>query len=1079
MPVFAFTDIEGSTGLWEKHQGAMGPIIAKHYAILEDCVAAHGGRIIKKTGDGIFALFPDESPDRPSPGLSAALAMQQRFQAEHWPVIGELRVRMGFHCGEAEEMAGDYYGPTANRTARFMSLGWGGQILVSSDLKKQARLPEGAQWVDLGVHQVKDLPEPQHVFSLTHPSLALQEFPPLKSLSNRPHNLPEQMSPFFGREPELKALEALLAGPHSRLITVLGAGGVGKTRLAIQAAQAALPSFKHGATLVELDGLGAAEQLPGRIAAALKLGLYRGQDPRAQVLDYLKDKQLLLILDPAERLGAATGWVAELLEACPSLRILACSRRRLDLRSESLLALKGLDLPGTAQATPAAVAASACARLFVQQVQGLQQGYALKPEDSGAFLRLGRALQGLPVGLELAAGMLRALPLAALAERVEKDPRFLASTRQDLPPAHRSLKALFESSWDLCSDPEKGALARLSAVRGSFAPAMALALLQARPETLAGLADLGLLEAVEGGRYALADGARPFAAAKLDEHPAQRDEVLDLLARHYCRFMKERERGLLGHDQARAIAEVRQEFPNIHRAWDRAVEQGWLRELGQAARCLGLFADMQGLARDWEPRMEKALALFEAPPQGAEALPWEEAVSAQASLLANQANFLFSLGRSVEARERMDRSLALFKKAGNRGGAAYALVRTAIFMGPEDERRRPALEEAAALFQAQGDANGAAWARRNLGYMLCLQGRVKEGQPLVEDGLAVFRKVGNQREIAWSLNSLGQVALEAGQDEAGAKGLREARDLFLGIGDLETAAWTLNTLGRAALRRRRWAEARASFEESLKLFGQIRHFRGRALALRSLCETFFGQGDFATAYVVVDKAIAEAQAVGDGPGQAGALMQKGQLLAGQQRYDEALALLQAAQAAFAKGGSQLGQALALEAQGSARLRQGQGALARGLYDQACQAFAQHGLRDGEARICVRLGDLDVAEGKPAGGEAWYLRALKVSRQSKPGDYSLGALLGQAAIIHKQGRKLEALHLALLCERALVAGLMQASEAEFYADLGRRAEVVLAQIGSKLLQSVIEEARAKMAEQDARALLKDALVKFAA
>ncbi|HTA16662.1 MAG TPA: adenylate/guanylate cyclase domain-containing protein, partial [bacterium] len=228
MPVFGFTDIEGSTGLWEKHKEAMGPIIAMHYAIMEQSIASHGGRIVKKTGDGIFAFFPDEGGDSTKAALESALDMQRCFQGQVWPVIGELRVRMAFHSGHAEEMDGDFYGPTANRTARFMSLGWGGQILVSEDLKKLARLPEGAEWLDFGMHQIKDLPEPQHIFGLAHPSLKLKEFPPLKSLSNRPNNLPEHVHPFVGRRRELKDLAGLLAAPHSRLVTLLGGGGMGK-----------------------------------------------------------------------------------------------------------------------------------------------------------------------------------------------------------------------------------------------------------------------------------------------------------------------------------------------------------------------------------------------------------------------------------------------------------------------------------------------------------------------------------------------------------------------------------------------------------------------------------------------------------------------------------------------------------------------------------------------------------------------------------------------------------------------------------------------------------------------------------
>lgn len=1073
MPVFAFTDIEGSTGLWEKHQDAMGPVIAKHYAILDHCVPAYGGKIIKKTGDGIFALFPDTSPDQPSQALECALELQRRFQAEAWPVIGELRVRMGFHRGRAEEMAGDYYGPTANRTARFMALGWGGQILVSEDLKKQARLPQGAEWMDLGVHQVKDLPEPQHVFSLAHPSLKLREFPALKSLSNRPHNLPQQLSAFVGRARELKEAAALLAGPHSRLVTLLGGGGMGKSRLAVQAALEALPLFKHGAAWVGLDPAAPAEAAPGRMAEALKLGLYRGAGPKEQVLDYLKDKQLLLVLDPCEGLGDGAGLISDILEACPGVRVLACSRRRLNLRGESVLALRGLDYPGPGSAE--ALDGCGCALLFTQEAQAVVPGFALKPEDRLFFLRLCRALQGMPLGLALAAGWLRQAPLKALAERVEKDPRFLASNGLDRPEAHRSLKALFDSAWTPLDAEERDALAQLCVFRGSFTLAGAQSVARARPEVLAALADQCLLEPGEAGRFSVPEATRAFAALKLEEAPQRRDHALDMHARYYCAFLKERERGLLGYGQARALAELRQEFPNLSRAWDRAVEKGWVREIGQAVRCLGLFTDMLGLARDWEPRMERAQRLWEgADNHSFEGLSWEEAMAALAGLHCVQANYLFGLGRGGEALERMSKSQALYKKCGQRSGAAYALVRFAVLLGPEDERRVPALEDAAALYQALGDANGVAYARRNLGYLLCRQGRAREGRPMVEESLAEFEKVGNLRELAWALNSLGQLDMEAGQVAAGERGLKKARDLFLGLGDLENAAWTLNSLGLASIRRRLWAEAKPAVEESLKLFGQIRHFRGRALALRILCDIHVGLGDLDSAFRAVEQIVIDARAAGDLGGQAGALMQKGKLMAKLGRFDEGLAVLQEAQAGFAKLGSALGQGQALEAQACAKLRQGHGSQARGLFLQAGEAFAQAGARDGEARAYVRLGDLDYAEGKNEGGEGSYLKALRLSRQGKLGDYSVGALLGLAGVMARQNRALEALQLGLLGERVLP--LMPAPDAEFHDELEAKTVSVMAQLGSKLLRSVIDEAREKMAGKDARALLKEAVEK---
>jgi class 3 adenylate cyclase/predicted ATPase len=1075
MPVFMFTDIEGSTGLWERHQGAMGPIIARHYDILELVVNSGAGKIIKKTGDGIFALFPDEIPARPSTALQCALDLQRAFQGEAWPLIGELRVRIALHSGQAEEMGGDYYGPTANRTARLMSLAWGGQILISEDLYKQATLPLGARAVDLGLHQVKDLPEPQQVYGLLHPDLKLQEFPPLKSLSNRPHNLPEQLSPLVGRNRELRDLGMLLTGTHTRLITLLGGGGMGKSRLAIEAALENLGAFKHGINRVSLAALAQPDELPLRIAESLKLATYRQKDPKAQVLEYLKEKELLLILDPCEHLVGGGGWISDLMEACPGLRVLACSRRRLELRGSAVLDVRGLDYP--AEVAPEGFSSVACVRFFVQEVQGFQAGYSLKPEDRPYFLRVCQALGGMPLGLELAAGWLRVLPMKALAERLELDPRFLSSNRQDLPVSHRSLQALFDSSWELLAEPERALLAQLTVFSGSFTPAAARLAFKASPEALAALADSCLLDSAQGGRYDISATARSFAATKLEADPARLEQALDLHARYFCRLLRERERNLLGYDQVKAVVELRQELPNLQRAWDRALDKGWAREIAQAARCLGLYTDMQGLGRDWEGRMDKALKFWERPHgAGLEGLSPEESLTAQASLLANAANYLFSFGKGAAALAGMEKSLALSRKASHRAGAAYALVRIAVFMGPEDERRRPALEEAAKLYQALNDANGLAWARRHLGYLYCLQGHGAEGKPLLEESLAVFRKFGNQREIGWSLNSLGQLALETGQAEAGAQGLREARDIFLALGDRETAAWTLNRLGRAAIKAGHWDEARAALEESLALFGQVRDFRGRTQAMRSLCDLCAGQGDLGMAFQILDKAVAEALAAGDLGGQAGALMQKGQLLASQERFKEALALMQEAQAVFVKAGSEQGQALALEGQACAVQRQGDGGLARRYFEEASRIFGRAGMHEGEARACVRLGDLDASEGKIQGGEASYKRALRLSRQNKPGDYSLGALLGLSALFHKQGRKLEALHLVLACERAQAAGILPASEPEFSADVQRRTTALLGQIGGKLLQSVVDEARGKLAKEDARALLKECVEK---
>lgn len=1064
MSIFAFTDIEGSTGLWERHQGAMGAVIARHYAILDELTPRWGGKIIKKTGDGIFALFPDEAPGEPSRALAWAVDCQRRFQGQVWPVVGELRVRMALHRGEAEEMDGDFYGPTANRTARLMSLGWGGQILVSEDLRRVAVLPEGAAWADLGAHQVKDLPEPVQIFALLHPDLPLREFPPLKSLSNRPHNFPQELSPFVGRERELRELERRLTQPQSRLLCLLGPPGVGKSRLAARFALEHLGTFKHGAFRVEL---GSGKALAEAVAAALKLSLYGGQPAQTQVLDFLKERQMLLVLDPAEGLATQAATLRAWLEAGPGLRVLVCARRRLGLPGETVLKLGGLELPGPQGDV---LAVNPCAQLFLHEARAVLPGFAYAADDGPALARLCRVLRGLPLGLELAAEALRTTPLKALAERVEKEPRFLVSERPDRPPAQRSLQAQFDAVWEGLNEAERRALAGLAVFSAPFSVPAAKGVLQLGDAALAGLVDAGLLENAGGGRFALSEITRLFAALRLDGDAVARENALDQHARYYLRLWQERERALSGYGQVKALTELRAEYPNLPRAWERALARGWRAELASAARAVALYASMQGLAREWESRLERALELWEKTP----GLAPSEAQSAFAALLAGLGDLAFALGRSAAARERMERSLSFCRRVGHKAGTAYALVRLAVLLGPEDERRLPLLEEAVQLYQGLNDSNGAAWARRHLGFILCLQGRSAEGRPCLEQALAVFTKVGNAREVAWCHNAMGQAELEPGGDPArGLAELKEARRLFLELGDLETAAWTLNRLGRAALQQGRYDEAAAAFEEALSLFGRLRHLRGRALALRSLCEAHAAKGDREAAVRTVERAVAEALAHGDVAGQAAALLQKAQLQAPLDA-EAALATLQTARACFAQAGSESGAALALEARAGVLCQKGDRRGARAALEEALECHVQKGQREAEARLCVRLGDLDQAEGRPQGGEPWYQRALRHSRQQKPGDYSLGALLGLAALQLKQGRKLEALHLALVCERALAQRLFPPSEPEFYGELEQRCRALLDRLGGKLLASVIEEARVRLSKQDARALLKDSL-----
>ena len=338
---FLFSDIEGSTRLWEQQPAGMRAALARHDALLRQAIEAAGGQVVKATGDGCLAAF-DTAPS----ACAAALAAQQALAAEPWPELApeRVRARMALHTGEAQPRAGDYFGPAVNRAARLMSLAHGGQVLLSAVTTELARdrLPGGAGLLDLGPHHLRDLARPEHVFQLTGPGLP-STFPPLRSLDTLPNNLPVQVTSFIGRERELAEVRRLL--DSTRLLTLAGPGGTGKTRLALQVAAEVLDGYSHGVWLVELAPLADPALLPQTVAAALGVREQPGRALQEVLADYLRPKRLLLVLDNCEHLIEACAQLAgRLLQVCPKLKLLATSREALGIGGEVTFRVPPLSL---------------------------------------------------------------------------------------------------------------------------------------------------------------------------------------------------------------------------------------------------------------------------------------------------------------------------------------------------------------------------------------------------------------------------------------------------------------------------------------------------------------------------------------------------------------------------------------------------------------------------------------------------------------------------------------------------------------------------------------------------------------
>jgi predicted ATPase/class 3 adenylate cyclase len=444
---FLFTDIEGSTQLWEKHPEAMRSVLAQHDSIIRSAVTSHHGHVIKTTGDGFHAVF-DTAIDAVQAAIQAQSELHSVFTRQPENIC--IKVRMGIHTGEAELRDGDYYGQSLNRAARLMSVAYGEQTLISAVTCELARehLPGEASLLDLGEHHLKDLVRSEHVFQLNMPGWSV-EFPPLKTLNVIPNNLPLQLTSFIGRQNEVEEIRTLIA--ENRMVTLTGSGGTGKTRLSIEVGRQELELFANGVWLVELAALSDSAQIIPALAQVFNLHELP-TDPLANlVLDYLRDKKLLLILDNCEHLIEACARLADnLLHQSSRLKILASSREALGIAGE------------VAYHTPS-LAGHESAQLFTERAQAANPNFRITDGNASAVGQICSRLDGIPLAIELAAVRTRLLSVDQIAARLDDLFRLLVGGSRTALPRQQTLRALIDWSYDLLSEEEKSLL-RLASV---------------------------------------------------------------------------------------------------------------------------------------------------------------------------------------------------------------------------------------------------------------------------------------------------------------------------------------------------------------------------------------------------------------------------------------------------------------------------------------------------------------------------------------------------------------------------------------------------------------------------------------
>ncbi|HEX6737495.1 MAG TPA: BTAD domain-containing putative transcriptional regulator, partial [Vicinamibacteria bacterium] len=648
-----------------------------------------------------------------------------------------------------------------------------------------------------------------------------------------PPQLPAQPGPLIGRERELAELAALLADPACRLVTLVGPGGIGKTRLGIQAAADQGEACADGVCFVPLAPLRSADLLVTAIANALELTSYGQQGLEDQLLEELRERELLLVLDNAEHLLEGAPLLAAILQRAPDVKLLVTSRERLDVREEWAFAVDGLSVPAAGETD--GIEDHGAVRLFVQRARQVEARFALRPEDRPDVARICRLVGGMPLAIELAAAWVAVLPCAEIAREIERNLDVLATTLRDVPARHRDMRAVFDHSWRLLTEHQRDVFRQLSVFRGGFLRAAAAEVAGASLFTLSALVSKSFLRKTPAERYEIHELLRQYAQEQLETSPREAEGARDRHCDYYMEFLARRAESLQGAAQQAALQEIGAEIENVRAAWRRAIDRGQAGLVARAADALWLF--YQGHGRSMEEGEEafgRALAALEQLPCAEEGGPAERDV-ALGKALARQGSYRYRRGAYEQAAEFLGRSIALFRRldAPQELGLSLNLLAGAVHLLGDYAEERRLLREGIALSQAAGDRWCAAYSLNDLGLVTHLLGDDAEAQRLCKESLAIFEGIGDRRGRAFALNNLGEVAAQRGEHAEAERLHRESLALRRASGDLWGMAGSLIQLGVVARLRGAHRESRTCLLEALRT---ARESRALPLVLEALVE---------------------------------------------------------------------------------------------------------------------------------------------------------------------------------------------------------------------------------------------------
>jgi predicted ATPase/class 3 adenylate cyclase len=824
---FLFTDIQGSTSRWESQPEQMSAALQIHNTELRQAIGANGGIVFKTVGDAIQAVFPTATQ-----AIKAAVDGQRGLQSAPWGHLEPLKVRMGLHAGEAEiDPGGDEYAVshTKNRVARIMSAGHGDQILISTTVADL--LPNLAAinvtLRDLGEHHLKGMLQPEHLFQVNSPGLP-DRFPALKT-SDIQSNLPIQPTPFFGREAELARIETLLGDPECRIITLVGIGGTGKSRLAIEAARRST-AFEGDVYFVGLAYISSHDDLIIKIAESIQYAFYNEsganlpvQEAQSQLLHYLADQKALLVLDNFEQLMQFADFLFEILSATRSVKLLVTSRERLNLPGEWVVELGGLSFPE--MQTVDAIPGYAAVQLFIQTAERTG-AYTVSPQDYATIAHICRMLEGMPLGIEMAAASARLLSCAEIAHEIEQNLDFLAATWRQVPERHHTLRAVFEASWRLLTVKEQNAFIHLAIFRGGFNRDAAAKVASLSFSMLSNLVNKSLLRRIASGRYEIHPVLKPYAIEKLFNDPAAQMEARSQHAFYFADWLSGMFEALKGENQLAALTALRAEVQDLRAAFQTLMEQQEYHRLDKMYPAFILFFEMN----DQRVETQETLALLEVMEKrlrqnlavnGSSGSSTTRDFNQGLLALTLSAMHHFSLDPKNPQIERLRESLELLENLPDSEIKAYSHLLNCRGPGLESDQKLDLCQHSYRIFKSHADPWGAALAQLIWADEMNFSGfDVNLARVAYLASQEAFFNAKSQWGHALCLFGLMELECKEGHFEEAYRLGNHSLEHFRALENFERVAWVNHRLAELSLQRERPEDARRHFEANLSYFSQ-------------------------------------------------------------------------------------------------------------------------------------------------------------------------------------------------------------------------------------------------------------------